>query len=52
MSAWGVLVRSQPPCFAILAVASEWFSFTPRASRRCASRPSCEMTSLSSWMAG
>jgi hypothetical protein len=31
-----------------LTVASEWFSFTPRASRRCARRPSCEMTSLSS----
>lgn len=32
-----------------LTVASEWFNLTPLARRRCASRPSCEMTSLSSW---
>jgi hypothetical protein len=32
----------------VLTVASAWFSFTPLASRRCARRPSCDMTSLSS----
>jgi len=33
---------------AILTTDSAWLSFTPRASRRWASRPSCEITSLSS----
>lgn len=33
---------------AVLTVASAWFNLTPRARRRCASRPSWETTNLSS----
>jgi hypothetical protein len=39
---------AMPAHTASLTVASAWFSFTPRARRRCASNPNCEITSLSS----
>ena len=43
--------RASSTRLGVLTVASLWFSFTPRARRRWASRPNCEMTSLSSYRA-
>lgn len=49
MSAYISLIITTTYIILLLTVASLWFSFTPLANRRWASRPSCEMTSLSSY---